>query len=82
MKFTKSGYDRWNSGPYVVAKYDDGFYAYHYSRYELGGRDAKRLHPEDRPLPSFNAAMALCATVAKQTVPDGIVLIDAPVQAV
>jgi hypothetical protein len=83
MKFVKSGIDRWNSGPYTISKYDDGYYAYRYFRYALGGqRDAKRLHPEDKPLKSYREAISLCAETSKQSIPNGIKLIDAPFMAV
>ena len=78
MKFIAEEFDRWHCGPYVIAKYDDGFYAYRYFKYKMGGRDAKRLHHEDKPLPSFEEAVALCDKVSKEPVPDGIRLIDAP----
>jgi len=78
MKFIKSGIDRWNSGPYTISRYDDGYCAYRYFRYDRGGRDAKRLHPEDKPLKSYREAVSLCAETSKQPIPNGIKLIDAP----
>ena len=78
MKFIESGIDRWNSGPYTIAKYDDGFYAYQYFRYSYGGRDSKRLHRVNEPLPSKLAAERLCIEMSAQPVPKNIRLIDAP----
>ena len=50
MEFIAGEFDRWTCGPFVIARYYDGFYAYRYFKYLHGGRcDAKRLHPEDRP---------------------------------
>ena len=78
MVFIKSGQERWNSGPYTIAKYDDGFYAYQYFRYSYGGRDSKRLHRVNEPLPSLLAAKRLCLDVSAQPIAEGIRLIDAP----
>lgn len=80
MEFIAGEFDRWTCGPFVIAKYDDGFYAYRYFKYLHGGRhDAKRLHPEDRPLKTFAEAISLCEKVSAEPLPTGVRLIDAPV---
>ena len=79
MHFIAEEFDRWHSGPYIIAKYDDGFYAYQYFRYSHGGRDSKRLHPDDEPLPTIEAAAALCELTQLQPIPPGIKLIEAPI---
>lgn len=79
MQFVAEEFDRWHSGSYIIAKYDDGFYAYQYFRYTHGGRDSKRLHPDNEPLQSLDAAIALCELKQLQPIPAGISLIEAPI---
>ena len=80
MEFIAGEFDRWTCGPFVIARYYDGFYAYRYFKYLHGGRrDAKRLHPEDRPLKTFAEAISLCEKVSAEPLPTGVRLIDAPV---
>jgi len=85
MRFVKKDktINRWNSGPYVICKYDyvdkkGKFFAYRYFKYKNGGRDAKRLHPEKEPPQSLAEAKRLCEKVSQEPVPDGILLVDAP----
>lgn len=73
---------RWTSGPYVIAQYPTGFFVYRYFKYRAGKRNSKRLHRDDEPLPSLEAAKLLIQQVANQPIPDGIVLINAPIMEV
>ena len=80
MEFIAGEFDRWTCGPFVIAKYDDGFYAYRYFKYQhCGRRDAKCLHPSDKPLQTLVDAMSLCEKVSAEPLPTGILLVDAPV---
>jgi hypothetical protein len=78
MIFTAQKYDRWTSGPFVICKYDDGFYAFMYFKYKDAKRDSKRLHLDSEPLASLEGAKKLCEKVSSQPIHDGIRLIDAP----
>ena len=80
MEFIAGEFDRWTCGPFVIAKYDDGFYAFRYFKYLRGGqRDSKRLHPSDRPLQTLEDAISVCEQVSAEPLPTGVRLIDAPV---